>query len=66
MLTWVARETGRHIEFADEKARQIAGQTRLHGSIHGLAPLDALDQVMSTTSLHFEMHDDVIRVSSHR
>jgi ferric-dicitrate binding protein FerR (iron transport regulator) len=66
VLNWVARETGRHVEFSDEQAREIASQTRLHGSIRGLAPLEALDRVLSTTSLRFEVRGDVIRVSSHR
>lgn len=65
-LTWVARETGRHVEFADDRARELAGHTLLHGSVHGLAPLAALQQVLSTTSLRYEIHDDVIRVSSPR
>ncbi len=65
-LGWVARETGRHVEFADNRAREVAGRTLLHGSVHGLAPLAALQQVLSTTSLRYEVRDDVIRVSSPR
>ena len=65
-LEWVARETGRHIQFADDGARDTAMRTRLHGSIRGLAPLEALGRVLSTTSLRFEVHDDIIRVSSQR
>ena len=65
-LSWVARETGRRVEFVDDRARDVAGQTLLHGSVHGLAPLAALEQVLSTTSLRYEIHDDAIRVSSHR
>ncbi len=65
-LEWVARETGRHIQFTDDRARDTAARTRLHGSIRGLAPLEALGQVLSTTSLRFEVHDDIIRISSQR
>jgi ferric-dicitrate binding protein FerR (iron transport regulator) len=65
-LIWVARETGRHIDFADEHSREVASRTRLHGSVHGLAPLEALNHVMSTTTLKFEIHEDAIRVSSRR
>jgi hypothetical protein len=64
-LGWVARETGRRVEFADDRAREVAGHTLLHGSVHGLAPLAALEQVLSTTSLRYEVRDGVIRVSSH-
>ena len=65
-LDWVARETGRHIQFADTGVRDTALRTRLHGSIRGLAPLEALGRVLSTTSLRFEVHDDIIRISSQR
>ncbi len=65
-LSRVARETGRRVEFVDDRARDVAGHTLLHGSVHGLAPLAALEQVLSTTSLRYEIHDDAIRVSSHR
>jgi len=65
-LGWVAHETGRHVEFADDHARDVASHTRLHGSVHGLAPLAALEQVLSTTSLAYEVHEEVIRVSSRR
>jgi hypothetical protein len=63
-LGWVAHETGRHVEFSDDRAREVAGHTLLHGSVHGLAPLAALEQVLSTTSLRYEVRGDVIRVSS--
>jgi ferric-dicitrate binding protein FerR (iron transport regulator) len=63
-LTWVGRETGRHIDFGDDHAREVALRTRLHGSVHGLEPIQALDRVLSTTTLRFEIHEDTIRVSS--
>ena len=63
-LGWVARETGRRVEFVDAHARDVASHTLLHGSVHGLAPLAALEQVLSTTSLVYEVRDGVIRVSS--
>lgn len=63
-LGWVARETGRRVEFADDHARDVASHTRLHGSVRGLAPLAALEQVLSTTSLVYQVHEGVIRVSS--
>lgn len=63
-LAWVGRETGRRIDFGDERAHAIALRTRLHGSVRGLAPMQALDRVLSTTTLRFEVHEDTIRVSS--
>jgi ferric-dicitrate binding protein FerR (iron transport regulator) len=63
-LRWVARESGRRLEIADERASVVAERTRLHGSVHGRRPLEALADIMSTTSLHFELGDDSIRVGS--
>ncbi len=34
---------------------EVAGHTLLHGSVHGLAPLAALEQVLITTSLRYEV-----------
>jgi hypothetical protein len=65
-LGWVGRETGRRVDFADEHVRAVARGTLLHGSVQGLKPLDALDRVLSTTSLRFELQGDAIRVSSRR
>lgn len=63
-LQWVARETGRHITFLDDKAKRLASRTRLHGSIEGLRPLEALDQVLSATSLRSEVVNGEIRIRS--
>ena len=63
-LQWAARESGRQLRFADEHARAVAGQTRLHGSINGLSPDKALETVLTTTSLRYELEDGVIKVSS--
>jgi ferric-dicitrate binding protein FerR (iron transport regulator) len=65
-LNWVARETGRRIVFADDRTRQLATETRLHGSIHGLNPSQALERVLSTTTLRCDVQENVIRVSSSR
>jgi hypothetical protein len=63
-LAWVARETGRRVDFADARAKEVALHTRLHGSVEGLKPLEALDRVLSTTTLRFEVDGGTIRVSS--
>ena len=63
-LQWAARETGRRVSFADDRAREVAERTRLHGSIAGMLPTDALETVFATTSLRYDLEDDVIRVSS--
>lgn len=63
-LQWTARETGRRLSFDDDRARDIAERTRLHGSVRGLPPATALDMVLTTTSLRYEFAEDLIRVSS--
>jgi ferric-dicitrate binding protein FerR (iron transport regulator) len=63
-LEWTARETGRRVSFQDDRAREIAEQTRLHGSIYGMRPAEALETVLVTTSLRYDLEDGLIRVSS--
>jgi ferric-dicitrate binding protein FerR (iron transport regulator) len=63
-LTWVGQETGRHITFMDARAQEIAGRTTLHGSVRGMRPIDALNQVLSTTTLGFNVVGGEIRISS--
>jgi ferric-dicitrate binding protein FerR (iron transport regulator) len=63
-LAWVARETGRRITFVDTHAREVANHTTLHGSVAGLRPMEALDQVLSTTSLRFQLQGGEIRIAS--
>jgi ferric-dicitrate binding protein FerR (iron transport regulator) len=65
-LQWVSRELGRRLEFGDSHAREVAARTILHGSIRDHAPLDALANVLATTSLRYEILDDTIRVNSDR
>jgi ferric-dicitrate binding protein FerR (iron transport regulator) len=63
-LAWVARETGHQITFVDAHAREVANRTTLHGSIEGLRPMEALDQVLNTTTLRFEILGGEIRIAS--
>jgi len=63
-LQWAARELGRPLKFADDHAREVAEHTILHGSIKGREPLDALNSVLSTTSLTYEIRGDTIWVQS--
>jgi ferric-dicitrate binding protein FerR (iron transport regulator) len=65
-LQWVSRELGRRLEFGDSEARDIAARTILHGSIRDHEPLDALANVLATTSLRYEILGDTIRVNSDR
>jgi ferric-dicitrate binding protein FerR (iron transport regulator) len=62
-LDWVARETGRRIVYADENTRRQVAAIRMHGSVRGLPPLQALKAVMASTSLRLELPEGAIRVS---
>ncbi|HWJ35389.1 MAG TPA: FecR domain-containing protein [Steroidobacteraceae bacterium] len=63
-LTWVSRELGRPLDFADANARQIADRTILHGSIRDQSPFEAMSNVLATTSLTYEIRGDTIWVRS--
>jgi hypothetical protein len=63
-LRWVSRELGRPLNFADANARQIADHTILHGSVRHQAPIDAMSNVLATTSLTYEIRGDAIWVRS--
>jgi ferric-dicitrate binding protein FerR (iron transport regulator) len=63
-LQWISREMGRTVVFADARARMSAQRTILHGPIRSPATLDALAEILSSTSLTYELADGVIRVHS--
>jgi hypothetical protein len=63
-LRWVSRELGRPLNFADPNARQIADRTILHGSVRHQTPIDAMSNVLATTSLTYEIRGDAIWVRS--
>ncbi len=63
-LRWVSRELGRPLNFADANARQIADRTILHGSVRHQAPIDAMSNVLATTSLTYEIRGGAIWVRS--
>jgi ferric-dicitrate binding protein FerR (iron transport regulator) len=62
LLHWVARDTGRKLEFADVRSAAIADDTILHGSVAGLAPELALRAMLATTSLEADVQVDRIVV----
>jgi FecR protein len=65
-LEWFSRETGRKLVLADDSARDQAARIRMHGNIRGLSAMEALNAVMASTTLHYELPEGVIRVSSAR
>lgn len=58
LLTWVARETGRTLQFASPDIERKAGTTILHGNIRHLQPLEALSVMLATTDLEYTLPDD--------
>lgn len=62
-LDWFARETGRRLVVADVTTQHQIDSIRMHGSVHGLTPMQALKAVMASTSLRFDLPAGAIRVS---
>jgi len=62
-LQWISRESGYHIEYESESARSLAEETILHGKID-LPPMQALEVMLRTSDLVYELHGGVILVSS--
>lgn len=63
-LVRVSRDVGRSLEFSSPEVRKLAARTIMHGSVHGQEPLDALANVLATTSLSYVMRGDTIWVQS--
>jgi ferric-dicitrate binding protein FerR (iron transport regulator) len=62
-LVWAGRETGCEIVYASDRARDIAGQVILHGSVAGLTPDSALAAVLSTTRFTYKQSANRITVN---
>ncbi len=62
LLEWVARETGRDIHYRSGAAKRMAAGTFLHGSMD-LAPMRALEVVMTTSDLSYELEQEMIRIA---
>jgi ferric-dicitrate binding protein FerR (iron transport regulator) len=63
-LEKIGRELGCRVEFADAHAQEVAAHTVLHGSVRVSEPLSALETVIATTSLTYEIQAATIRVHS--
>ena len=59
-LTWVEREGGRAVQFADAALRESSRHTVVYGSIDGLSVEDALRVVLPTCGLGHRAADGVI------
>ncbi|HUQ10837.1 MAG TPA: FecR domain-containing protein [Steroidobacteraceae bacterium] len=65
-LTWFSRETGRKLVLTDDAARRQVAGILMHGNVRGLTAMEALSAVMAATTLHYELPEGAIRVSSTR
>lgn len=63
-LAWIARETGREVEFASPELQSSAAGIVLRGSIAGLRPDAALAAVMATTPLEYTADRSLIVVQA--
>lgn len=62
-LAWVARESGRELVLTDDATRKQVATIRMHGSVNGLTPMQALSAVMAATPLRYDLPEGKIRVS---
>ena len=63
-LVWAARETGRTVVYASPEAARQARSVTLRGTVAGLTPEEAVQAVLSTTSLQPQVQAEHIRVES--
>jgi ferric-dicitrate binding protein FerR (iron transport regulator) len=61
-LTWVSRETGRHVRFENESIKESTSNIVLHGTIEGLSLADALDTVLPTCGLTHRVSEEKITI----
>lgn len=61
-LAWVARETGRRLDYATPQSEAEARRVVLRGSVADLTPENALAAVLSTTHLRGELSDGRIAI----
>jgi ferric-dicitrate binding protein FerR (iron transport regulator) len=58
LLAWVSRETGRRVRYAQPDLQDKAARTILHGNIRYLPPMEALDVMLATTDLAYDVDED--------
>lgn len=62
-LEWVCRETGWELQYADSGAARSATEIRLHGTIEGLTPDEAVRVVVPGSGFGFHVEDGTLSVS---
>lgn len=62
LISWVARETGRRLRYESALVERRATAVILHGDVRHLAPIEALEVMLATTDLKFELRGDTMEV----
>lgn len=62
-LDWVSRETGWRIGYADEGLAESAAAIRLHGTIQGLTPTEAVGAVLEGSGLDYRIEDGTLLIT---
>lgn len=62
LIAWVARETGMRLSYESALAEQRAATVILHGDIRHLEPVEALEAMLATTDLTFELRGDTMEI----
>lgn len=62
-LTWVSRETGRQVRYADAQLEQSARTIRLHGTIEGLRPDESIGVILEGSGLSHRTENGTILVT---
>jgi len=63
-LKWVSRELGLELKIESDAMRMETMRPRLHGSIDGMSPQEALDAVLATTQFKYSIDSDTITISN--
>lgn len=61
-LAWLERETGWEIRFEDAGLAESAAGIGLHGSVAGLAPLEAAEVVLAGAGLELRLEERTLRI----
>ena len=61
-LKWVSRETGMELNIESDTTRMETMRPRLHGSVDGMTPLEALEAVLATTQFEYSIDGDIITI----
>ena len=62
LINWVARETGRRLRYESPAVEERAATVILHGNIHHLPPLAALEAMLATTDLEYVLEGDTMEI----